>query len=469
MESRQRRPMSRRQMLRFAAGAAGAAAFGPVLAACGGSPGTQAGGTSGPAAQGGQTTVSMLGWGTVLEKENVDKSLQIFQQRNPDIKVEWLHTPNADYETKLKTMLAGGTPPDLFWTGNMLDYVIRDQVMDITDYVKADPAIGKADYFLQPQETDRATYNGKWYGIGSCYVIHHLYYNVEMLEKAGVQPPSTDAAKAWTWEEFVENARKLTLDAAGKHPGEDGFDANNIQQWGVSWATWNLPRDVVAYMNGGDFITKDGVCKASDPATVEAYQALADLMNKHHVAPQTAQLDQLGMSAVQMMASGKLAMLADGSWSVMDIATLGFKFGCGVLPKIKTAVTEAQAHMHVIAKGTKNPDAAWKLLSFLSSDDYQRGLCKVGLWLPSHTSLLTEEGLKSWITPGVHPDGYEQIATDYLAKHSRIYPYPPGYSEANTIITAALDPVWIGQASAADALTADVIKQAEDALAKAKA
>jgi multiple sugar transport system substrate-binding protein len=241
-----------------------------------------------------------------------------------------------------------------------------------------------------------------------------------------------------------------------------------VQQWGVSWATWNLPREVLVYSNGGDAYTKEGECKLGDPVAIEAFQALADLMNKHQVAPQSATMEQLGMSSAQMLASGRLAILCDGSWALQDISKLGFKFGCGVLPRLKTAVTEAQAHMHVISKGTKNPDAAWKLLAFLSSDDYQRDLCKVGLWLPSHTSLLTEEGLNSWITPDVHPEGYRQIASDYLAKHSRIYPYPPGWAEANQLISAALDPVWIGQQTAEQAVTTDLMQQVNDALQKAK-
>jgi multiple sugar transport system substrate-binding protein len=118
----------------------------------------------------------------------------------------------------------------------------------------------------------------------------------------------------------------------------------------------------------------------------------------------------------------------------------------------------------VISSETKNRDASWKLLAYLSSDDYQRGLCKAGLWLPSHTSLLTDEGLRTWITPGVHPEGYQQIATDYLTKHSKYQFQPAGFEEANQIIISALDPVWIGQKTAADALTADVIAKADAVL-----
>jgi multiple sugar transport system substrate-binding protein len=472
MGTDRRRTMSRREMLKLAAGAAGAGTMASILAACGAAPATapagSTGGAAAPAPQAGVATISMIGWGSPLEKENVDKGLQLFQSQNPDVKVEWIHTPQ-DYATKLQTMLAGGTPPDLLWANAILDYVARDVILDVTDRIKADPVLGKADYFIEPQETERSTWNGRWYGIGSCWVLPHLYYNVDLLEKAGVEPPSTDAAKAWTWDQFLENARKLTIDVNGRHPGEDGFDGNNVEQWGVSWATWSLMRDVLVYSNDGDAFTPEHTTKLGEPAAIEAIQALADLAAKHQVAPQATTTEQLGISSQQMLASGKLAILADGSWALQDIAKLGFRYGCGVLPKLKTAVTAAQAHLHAIHKDTKSPDAAWKLLAYLSSDEYQRGLCKAGLWLPSHTNLLTEEGLATWITPDVHPEGYQQIATDYLANHARNYFFPAGFQEADRLIATALDPVWIGQATAADVLTPELIQQVNDVLQKALA
>ena len=139
------------------------------------------------------------------------------------------------------------------------------------------------------------------------------------------------------------------------------------------------------------------------------------------------------MNSMQMLASNKLAILADGSWALQDIAKLGFEYGAGVLPKMKEPMTAGTAHLHVISSDTENVDASWKLLAYLSSDDYQRGLCKVGLWLPSHTSLLTPDGLATWITPGVHPTGYDKIATDYLTKNTKNHFQPAGYAEADTL------------------------------------
>ena len=48
--------------------------------------------------------------------------------------------------------------------------------------------------------------------------------------------------------------------------------------------------------------------------------------------------------------------------------------------------------MHMISSTTEEPEAAWQLLAFLSSDDYQRGLCAAGLWLPSLHIGLRQQG-----------------------------------------------------------------------------
>jgi multiple sugar transport system substrate-binding protein len=414
-------------------------------------------------------TISMMGWGSPLEKDNVEKGLQAFEAANPGIQVEWIHVPD-DYDTKLKTSLAGGSPPDIFWTGNPTDYAARGLLLDITDQMKADPVLGAADYFLQPQETDREDFQGRWYGIGSCWVMPHIYYNADIFSAAGIEPPGYDPATAWTWEQFLDISKQLTVDGDGRHPGDEGFDIENVQQWGVSWPTTGIPRSSLVVSNLGELYTKDFDFKLGEQPGVEALQALADLNLVHQVAPQASMFEQLGMDAWQALASGRVAVIVDGSWALQDISKIGFAFGCGVLPVMKEAWASIDAHSHVIHKDTKNPDAAWKLLAYLSSDDYQRGLCAAGLWLPSHTSLLSEEGLATWITEGVHPEGYSQIASSYLLNNGKTVVSLPGVEEANTVLEAALDPVWIGQSSVDEALNGTgTVDQIKSILAEAKA
>ena len=96
-------------------------------------------------------------------------------------------------------------------------------------------------------------------------------------------------------------------------------------------------------------------------------------------------------------------------------------------------------------------------MRFLSTPFYQTQFCKIGLWLPSQTDLMTEEGLKSWITEGVHPEGYVDIPTKFLPKYGQRYLSAAGLDRSRIeIIKPALDSVFNGDATAEEAMATAV-------------
>jgi multiple sugar transport system substrate-binding protein len=52
------------------------------------------------------------------------------------------------------------------------------------------------------------------------------------------------------------------------------------------------------------------------PEAIEALQRVYDLSVKYHMAPSDEVTTQLGMSTVQMLENGKLALAVDGSWAL---------------------------------------------------------------------------------------------------------------------------------------------------------
>lgn len=401
-----------------------------------------------------EVTITFMGWGAPEEDEGVKKAITQFQSEQSAVKVTWLHTPE-NYQEKFLASVAAGTPPDTAFIGygDYTTYARDNLLLDITDSLKADTLVGAKDYFIDPQETERCTYEGKWYGIGSCWVAPHIYYNADTLTKAGVEIPSYDPAKAWDWDKFLGTVQKLTVDKNGKNASESGFDKENVETWGVSWPTWQLPLHAAIQSNEGTWLDqKTGLLTLDQPAALEALQNVYDLSVKHHVAPSDEVTTQLGMSTVQMLENGKLAMAIDGSWALSWMYKMKGKLGCAVLPKMKVPATDMQAHIHSGLKGSKQPEAAWKWVRFLSTPFYQTMFCKIGLWLPSQKALMTTEGLKTWITAGVHPEGYETIVTEFVAKYGHIQYMPPGYPKVAQVLQPAWDQIRIGKALAKDAL-----------------
>lgn len=428
-------------------------------------------------AQGGTTEITFMGWGMQVEDQGVRAAVDVFEKANPSIKVTWIQEPGQSTDQFTATFLsnvAAGTPPDTAFVDstNYESFAAKGLLMDITDRIKNDPDLGAKDYFNQPQESARsADDQGHWHGIGACWVAPHLYYNADLLAKAGINPPGFKDNEIWDWNTFIANAQKLTVDANGKHPTDSGFDTNNVVQWGVQWpfSNWTFIASAVV-ANGGDYTAK-GKSGLDSPAAIEAIQNVADLIFKYHVAPQDATLTGLGMTNTQMLAAGKLALAVDGSWALswMNPTTVtSAKMGTGALPAMKQPGSYIQSHFHAALASTKFPDAAWQWIKFLNTPFYQLQFIKSGLWLPSQSSLSTADGITSWNTKPIHPDNYVDLVTTYMPKHGVTSRIPPGYASAFTkFINPAFQAVNNGQA-AADVMPA-AVKQTNDAIAAAVA
>jgi len=459
--------LSRRDFLRASAGLTGVV----FLAACAPEAAPSAAPAGGEQAAPGaeRVEVTFMGWGATEEDEGVKAAVKQFEAEQDKVKVTWLHTPE-NYGEKLLTDIAAGTPPDTAFIGSDMYRTLigGGLLLDITDMLKGDPLLGAADYFIEPQEEGRCTQDGKWYGIGSCWVAPHIYYNADVFAEAGVEPPSNDPELAWTWPQFLEAATALTVDAAGKHPNESGFDAENIQRWGVQWPTWSTILHAAIVGNGGDWIDPaTGLLILDTPAATEAMQNVADLVLKNKVSPAGTAMEALGMTNTQMIDSGRLAMAIDGSWALSWLYKIKPKLGTAVLPGMSQKTgTSMQAHLHSGFASSQHPSEAWQWVRFLSTPFYQTQFCKSGLWLPSQSDLMTPEGLQTWITEGVHPEGFVDIPTKFLPKYGSVLYQPVGWAEAAQILQPGFDKIFVGDATAEQAMS-EVVAPANKVLQEA--
>lgn len=419
-------------------------------------------------------TVSFAGWGGTAEQDGVAAAIEVFQQENPGILVEFRHTPDTDFTTVFLSNIAAGTPPDTSFIGSGDYETFRKQgiLLDITDLIANDPLLGQPDYFL-PQEASRsADANGRWNGIGSTWVAPHIYYNADLLAAAGITPPGFNDDEIWDWDTFVANAKLLTLDANGKHPDDEGFDPENIVQYGASYPIVPNPTFLIAavYSNGGKFITDEGLSGLDSPEAIQALQNLADLIHVHHVSPSASAMASLGMDNTQMLNTNRLALAVDGSWALSWInpTTLSVPMGVGALPKMATTATYLQAHFHAVLAATQHPEESWQWIRFLATPFYTEQFMKIGLWLPSQTAQTTEEGMASWLTEGIHPDNYKEFVSSYLPKYGVATRIPAGFTEASSnFLTPAFQAISDGTA-AADVLP-EATRQANEIIAAANA
>src|SRR5689334_11453550 len=64
-----------------------------------------------------------------------DQLLARFGQLHPDIAVRPMWVPSSQYQLKLKTLIAAGKPPDIFWSGDVWMGYELPFLADVSDLV----------------------------------------------------------------------------------------------------------------------------------------------------------------------------------------------------------------------------------------------------------------------------------------------------------------------------------------------
>jgi multiple sugar transport system substrate-binding protein len=399
-------------------------------------------------------TLRFTYWGSAVEKEAIARMVRSFEAANPDIRVDARHFASSEYAAQVQGLLGSDTPPDIgyLFETHAAQWASDGKVLDLTDIIQADPALSArlpdSFYYFAP---------GRTLGTSTATEIMVLFYNKELFEKAGLPFPPSRPEAAWTWPEFLTVARRLTVDAAGRHPGDAGFDPEQIVRYGVSFdlRDWYgyLP---FIYSNGGDVVDDSGThLRLDEPEAVEAVQKLADLMWVEHVMPTPQQQANLPSSDV-LLQTGQLAMDLRGQWKLMDFASMeGLDFGLGVLPKLKEPKTILLGSPTVIFAQTPHLDAAVRFYKF--HDDPQAvDLYARGLWMPLDRAYYTDpKAIASWLDNPSHPPESRDVLVSYTlccaVRTPFVYVRNFGAVTAE-IIQPAVEQVWNSRVPAQAAL-----------------
>jgi multiple sugar transport system substrate-binding protein len=139
------------------------------------------------------------------------------------------HIPNAGYVEKISTQLAAGDPPDIAYLDETqaFPWAAEGKLLDLTPYFDGQP-----ERTLVKNIVYRA--GDHLIGTGLATGVILTYYNKDIFDKAGVPYPPARADQAWTWDEFLANAKKLTKDRAGHDAADPAFDPNQIETYGVA-------------------------------------------------------------------------------------------------------------------------------------------------------------------------------------------------------------------------------------------
>lgn len=230
---------------------------------------------------------------------------------------------NDPYKQKLRVAIGSPQAPDVFFNwggGGLAEYVKAGKIRDLTPMLDAKPDLKSA--FI-PSVMDGAKIDGKYYGVpmrGMQPVF--LYYNKNVLTKAGVTPPTT-------WDELLVAVDKL------KATGVTPIALAGSQAWcELMWAEYLLDRV------GGPEVFKKIVAgdKAvwKDPAVVTSMQMIQTLVDKGAFGKDFASIGYDAGGSSTILNQGRAGFQLMGSWEFVNQLGQNEKFvrsgGLGWVP-----------------------------------------------------------------------------------------------------------------------------------------
>jgi multiple sugar transport system substrate-binding protein len=367
-----------------------------------------------------------------------EKLAEQFMTDNPDIEVKTDH--EAASLDKFVTMIAGGTPPDLGFATlyNWPSFAEKDIFLPLDDYIAQD-SYDLDDFYeqiIKPYRYDGNLFgDGKLYGLPKEIAVRAMYFNADIFTEAGItEMPTPD--DVWDWDRFIEMTVKTTKKEGGR-TRQYGY----IQD--TRWTFWQI----WAWSAGGDPVDdlyKPTKSTLDNPAVLEGYQVFTDFVTKLGTAPTTAVTKDQGVE--ELFIGGRGASYNNGRWMVPAFREVDFTWDVMPHPMKTQRAQTLSGSMFGICKGGQNPDAAWKLLSYIVGVDGQTMMTETGLLLPSRKSVAQSDlFLKS--TPPTN----NQVFLDEL-EFAKPLPLTPKYPELEKVINDQTDLVLTGEKSAADAI-----------------
>lgn len=409
-------------------------------------------------AQGEVAELTFTYWGSPQEKSAIEAMITDFNGTHPNIHVRGQYISNTGYDEKISTMVASGTPPDVAYMNAGLAFAFAKEgaLLDLSEFF--------AIHAGNKLESTFYRYNKTIFG-ASIGEITLMYYRKDLFDEAGLAYPPSRAQDAWSWEQFVEVAQKLTKDQNGNDALSPDFDPNRIDTYGVSVNTTINGYLPLIMSNGGRFASEDGTkLLLNSPEAVEALQKMQNLIYKYHVAPSPTQVESLPSSDI-LMQTGKVAMDINGHWKVLDYSQLqNLDWGMAVLPRLKEPATMLQASARVVFAATDHPEEALEFFQFHTNPEYV-DLFRKGLWMPDQRAYYTDPTkITEWLEgeEGVYPPEAKDVLVDYTLNNIPLQSPAYWLVNQNRVFSEAINPamelLWLNKLTAQEAMDQAVAK-----------
>ena len=392
------------------------------------------------------------------ERSLYEDLIQAFEEANPDVAVQIV---SANEVLGLKSLTDFDLPEDasrrlvsaadvIAQTASRQD-VQQGLVRDLTPFIDADPNFQPDDFYANVLE--RHQWEGGTWSLPTALSVQLIFFNKDAFDEAREPYPEI----GWSWDDFLAKAKAVTVS-----------EGDLVSLWGFVPSD-STHRTLVESRVGLviDESTDPPTPRFEEPEVVDAVRWYADLFLEDQVAPYSQpqeETEELALPEEQVLIDKGQA----GMWPDSDILWW-YRNQQGTVGAVPFPVDSPTAHSTPIgtqavsmSAGTKQPQAAWRFLDFLSRQ-LQPSLGPGMQSLPARKS--TAE------TSGYWNNLDEELATAlrYAVDHAYRPRWLPGHQAFADAMTAILSEEQSVEDALAEAQIQAEAQIEEDLLARAEA
>lgn len=412
-----------------------------LLAACGNTASSEvasAASTASAAATGtsdisGDLTFGIWDASTVLYWNDI---IEAFEKEYPEVKVEVIDTPAADYTNKLTVDLNGGAAPDVFLikdADTSYSLANKKQLEDLSTYI----ADGDVDLSVFNGLDENFVFDGVQAALPFRTDYYVIYYNKDIFDAAGIEYPSNDM----TWEEFEALSKELTS-------GE-----GSEKKYGAHFHTWQALVENWGIQDG-----KNTIMGPDYESMRKPYEMVLRMQNDDKSIQDYGTLKTGNIAYGSAFQTGNVAMMPMGTWyatthisKIAEGETDVTNWGIATIPHWEGATageTVGSTTPIAVNSASKNKAAAWAFVEFVTTNEIATDILAQAGGIPATVNDATLKVITS--LEGM-PEGSE--AALKTTKITLDRPYVNYVNEVNTMLGEEHGLVMLGEESVDEFIT----------------
>lgn len=374
-------------------------------------------------------TLRFLRW----QGDTLDIAIEDYKSVEPCVEIAVEEVPFGQLYEKISIVATTDDPPDLMlYDGPFTQsYAEAGILLPLDDYI-TDEHLND----ILPATRSEHSYAGSLYSPGLEQSAMALFYNKDMTDAAGINPPR-ELSEAWTWEEAVEVFRTIQdegiaewgLAPSAFGDGTPGFAYRDLIM-ARSMGDPDAPMDSSAYRTywsiSEDSCTTDGYLNT--PEAIEGLEFYGRMFNELAITPK--------VGIPNALLDGTAAFGLEPPFMAANLENADFEWGLTPVPYFNTPFTHTGSGTIGVSAKTQYPDEAAAFVMFATNPEQSKKYSDNYQSLPVRQSVLDQQTFFN-----EYP---QSIFADSLAQSGQPRPPTPAFTQYEQIVTTALGDIALG-------------------------